>query len=162
MSDSDRDYYNKEIGECFTPDSLASLLSMLVGDDMAQPWPQKTVHDPTCGNGQLLVNVLERKLDRLEHAEGLPHDLDQCAIVALASVSGIDIMADNVDECRARLARTVCDWAQRVCGVDLRAEAAYITGLNIVHGDTLTNTVVGTDEPIRFPDWGIFHEQGVN
>jgi hypothetical protein len=46
--------------------------------------------DPTCGNGQFLAAVLIIKMS-LGHAN------------ALSTIYGVDIMQDNVDECRQRL-----------------------------------------------------------
>ena len=54
--------------------------------------PQRDFCDPTCGDGDMLVEVLHRKLQK-GHS---PHQ-------ALSTIYGIDIMADKVEECRRRL-----------------------------------------------------------
>jgi SAM-dependent methyltransferase len=76
------------LGEVFTP--TQAVLEMLDGLpsftwDAGQPFL-----DPTCGNGQFLAAVLIIKMS-LGHAD------------VLAAVYGVDIMQDNVDECRQRL-----------------------------------------------------------
>ena len=80
-------------GEVFTPPELVNkMLDKLppeVWDHYDEPW---TFLDPACGNGNFLVEVLRRQLD----AGVLP-------ATALGSVYGIDIMPDNVLECRQRL-----------------------------------------------------------
>lgn len=81
----------KQLGEVFTPPELVErMLDRLppeVWDD-----PGKTFCDPTCGNGNFLVAVLRRKL-------AAKHTIRQ----ALSTVYGVDLMQDNVDECRERL-----------------------------------------------------------
>ena len=78
----------KQLGEVFTPTELVlEILDQLP----STVWESgKTYLDPTCGNGQFLAAVLIIKLS-LGHQN------------ALASIYGVDIMQDNVDECRQRL-----------------------------------------------------------
>ena len=78
-------------GEVFTPPALVN--DML--DNL--PWwvwtdVTKTYLDPACGNGNFLVEVLRRKI-----ANGAT------PTQALSTAYGIDIMMDNVVECRKRL-----------------------------------------------------------
>lgn len=78
----------KELGEVFTPTELVlEILDQLPN----QVWlPGKTYLDPTCGNGQFLAAVLIIKME-LGHTD------------ALSTIYGVDLMQDNVDECRQRL-----------------------------------------------------------
>lgn len=78
----------KQLGEVFTPTEL--VLEIL--DQLPQEvWEDgKTYLDPTCGNGQFLAAVLIIK-------QSLNHNNP------LAVIYGVDIMQDNVDECRQRL-----------------------------------------------------------
>jgi len=77
-----------KLGEVFTPTEL--VLEML--DELpVEMWEDgKTFLDPTCGNGQFLVQVLKRKI-ALGHKE------------TLSTIYGADIMQDNVSECKERL-----------------------------------------------------------
>lgn len=81
----------KSLGEVFTPPELVK--EML---DQLPPevWTDttKTFLDNSCGNGNFLVAVLERLLEK-----------DPDPLNALSRVHGVDIMQDNVDECRQRL-----------------------------------------------------------
>lgn len=85
-----REQRRKKTAEIFTPVELI--------DQMIDRLPEgsldadKTFCDPTCGNGNMLVRVLERKLQ-------LGHDSIRC----LKSLYGCDIMQDNIRECRVRL-----------------------------------------------------------
>ena len=86
----------KELGEVFTPTPL--VLEMLEKLPQETWEPNKTFLDPTVGNGQFLAAVLITKIS-------LGHDVTE----SLQSVYGVDIMQDNVQECRQRLLDIVRD-----------------------------------------------------
>jgi type I restriction-modification system DNA methylase subunit len=86
----------KQLGEVFTPPELVNeMLDRLP----AELWtdPSKTYIDPACGTGNFLVEVVRRKIE----AGSTP-------LQALETTYGIDIMEDNVLECRQRLLE--CCW----------------------------------------------------
>ena len=84
----------KELGEVFTPPALVEeMLDKLPLEVWAT---DKTFLDPTCGTGNFLVAVVERKVK-----EG------STPLQALRTTFGIDIMDDNVRECRERLLEAV-------------------------------------------------------
>jgi hypothetical protein len=55
----------------------------------------KTIIDYSAGNGNFLVEALDRKLDHSKNIDD--------AIEALKAIYGVELMADNVEECRERL-----------------------------------------------------------
>lgn len=80
-----------ELGEVFTPPELVSeILNHLPPEVFSDP--NKTFLDPTCGNGNFLVQVRDRLLTN-------GFTLEQ----ALSRIYGADIMEDNVLETIARL-----------------------------------------------------------
>jgi hypothetical protein len=81
----------KSLGEVFTPPELVKEVLDQLPEEVWQD-PAKTFLDNSCGNGNFLVAVLERKL---QHGHN--------PIQALETVYGVDIMLDNVKECRRRL-----------------------------------------------------------
>ena len=81
----------KKTGEIFTPTWLA--IDILKKSDLNAFGPGKTVIDPACGDGQLLVPVKWLKV--LHH--GMTEE------DALKDIYGVDIMRDNVDLCKKRL-----------------------------------------------------------
>lgn len=83
----------RQTAEHFTPSWLVNdMLDKLSGT----AWTSgKTFVDPACGNGNMLVCVLQRKI-----ANG------HAPLQALQSVFGTDIMPDNVEECRLRLLKS--------------------------------------------------------
>lgn len=84
----------KELGEVFTPAALVSeMLDKLPPDSWL---PDKTFLEPSCGTGNFLVQILQRKL-----AAGHP------PLQALSTIYGIDIMPDNIAESKRRLLEIV-------------------------------------------------------
>lgn len=84
----------KQTGEVFTPNRLVyRMLSKLP----RSVWKKgATFCDPACGNGNFLIHILWRKIQR-------GHD----PLDALRCIYGVDIMRDNIRECRLRLLKTV-------------------------------------------------------
>ena len=113
----------KELGEVFTPPALVTeMLSKLPSGSWEHA---QTFLEPSCGNGNFLVQILERKLA----AGATP-------LQALSTIHGVDIMEDNADESRARLLAIVHplldDWG--------KATANWIVWCNIVCGNSLEST----------------------
>jgi len=75
-------------GEVFTPTTLVIEILEKLPDDTWQPG--KTFLDPTCGNGQFLaaVAIVKRELGHTDY---------------LNTLYGVDLMADNVADTKARL-----------------------------------------------------------
>jgi len=103
----------KSTGEVFTPTELVrEMLEQIPVDQFTDP--AKTFLDPSCGDGQFLGEVLIRKMENGSTFEQ-----------ALETIYGVDLMQDNVDQCRERL----------LCG---RTDLAHIVERNIVCHDALT------------------------
>ena len=114
MSGVERDRSRvKATGEVFTPTPLVQeILDQLPQELFSDP--TKTFLDNSCGDGQFLGEVLIRKM---EHGSTFEQ--------ALSTVYGVDLMPDNVAECRKRL----------LCG---REDLRHIVERNIVCHDALT------------------------
>jgi len=85
-----RDARKKKTAEIFTPPKLVNEMLDKLPDEIWEPG--KTFCDPACGNGNILIEVLKRKLQHKQNPT-----------VALESIYGVDIMGDNIEECRERL-----------------------------------------------------------
>lgn len=60
--------------------------------------------EPACGDGNFLAEVLLRKLAKVKKLyRKSAYDYERYSILALSSIYGVDIMKDNIEECRARL-----------------------------------------------------------
>jgi len=62
----------------------------------------KTVCDPACGNGNMLIEVLKCKLSHNHNP-----------LEALQSIYGTDIMEDNIKECRLRLLKVIVNYIKK-------------------------------------------------
>jgi|TARA_B100000902_G_scaffold310113_1_gene299631 hypothetical protein len=93
MSGIERDTLRtKQTAEVFTPTELVQNIL----DNMDQSIfkdPEKTFLDNSCGDGQILSEVVIRKMER-----------SGCSLEkALSTTYGVDIMPDNIELCRKRL-----------------------------------------------------------
>ena len=80
----------KALGEVFTP---TSLVDEMLDKLPSECWEEgKTFLEPSCGTGNFLVRILERKLK-------MGHD----PLQALGTLYGIDIMEDNIRQTKERL-----------------------------------------------------------
>ena len=89
-------------GETFTPTTLViEMMQQMLINNPDVFAPGKTVLDPACGDGQLLVPVKWYKV--------LVHGMTEED--AVKDLYGVDIMADNVEVCKRRLGggNIICD-----------------------------------------------------
>lgn len=92
-----REDRQKQTAEVFTP---RKLVNQILAKLPKEVWKKgKTFCDPACGNGNLLILVLERKINR-----------GHKPLEALRCIYGVDIMRDNIRECRMRLLKVVSLW----------------------------------------------------
>jgi len=83
--------------EDFTPSWLVNQMLDKLNEYGKESWEDgKTFLDPACGNGNILVCVLKRKLQ-----------LNHNPLKAIQSIYGADIMDDNIKECRLRLLKVL-------------------------------------------------------
>ena len=117
--------------------------------------------EPACGNGNFLTVILERKLAVVEKRYGKSQlDYERNTILAATSIYGIDILEDNVAECRKRLFeifdaaynRLFKDRTRNKC----REAVRFILDRNIIWGNALTLKTVGEkQEYIVFSEWSL-------
>jgi SAM-dependent methyltransferase len=115
--------------------------------------------EPACGTGNFLTEILERKLRVVEERYRKSQlDYERYAVLAVSSIYGIDILLDNVRDCRQRLfdifdavyTRLFKAQAKEKC----RAAVRFILDRNIIHGDALSLKKVGDNpKPIVFSEW---------
>jgi len=115
--------------------------------------------EPACGTGNFLTEILERKLRVVEARYGKSQlDYERYAILAVSSIYGIDILEDNVQQCRHRLFGifdlNYLRLFKNKTNDDCRESVRYILDRNIIHGDALSLKTVGdTPKPIVFSEW---------
>jgi len=111
--------------------------------------------EPACGSGNFLVPVLNRKLRTVQARYG-KSDFEKrhYALLALMSVYGIELLEDNVVECRENLLEVFAGYLKIAPGDESYAAAEKVVSVNIVRGDALSMTTRGENpQPITFPEW---------
>ena len=122
--------------------------------------------EPACGSGNFLVEVLNRKLDVVKNKYKKSQlEYEKYLIIAISSIYGIDILEDNTNECRQRLYDVFdaeySNIYKKKCKDVVRNSIKFILDKNIICGDALTLTKVGSDEPIVFSEWSAVNDNMV-
>lgn len=179
----------QEHGEVFTPDSIVNdMLDLtdkelkgidsdgnileLHGEDEIKKYIDTTYLEPSCGNGNFLIRILDRKLEGVQKLE--VSDQELWLLHAVASMYGVDIQKDNVDESKERLLRliktgevSVLDlesretqpWHFKAINLspELERVVKFILDNNIKHGNCLTgmqwDRMQETSEPMVFTEY---------
>ena len=139
-------------GEVFTPAWMVEAMLDLVKDETERI--DSRFLEPACGSGNFLVQILRRKLAAVERKYG-KSDFERrhYALLALMCIYGIELLADNIAECRANMLEILADYLDLDESDDLYRAAAYVLSQNLVHGDALTMRT-HDGQPITFAEWG--------
>jgi hypothetical protein len=139
-------------GEVFTPPWMVEAMLDLVKDESERI--DSRFLEPACGSGNFLVRVLQRKLAAVELKFGKSEfENRHYALLGLMCIYGIELLADNIAECRANLIEIFARYLNLDQSDDLYRAAFFVLSENLVHGDALTMRTQG-GEPIAFAEWG--------
>lgn len=139
-------------GEVFTPDWLVEKMLDLVKGEAERI--DSRFLEPACGSGNFLVPILQRKLAAVELKYG-KSDFEKrhYALVGLTCCYGIELLADNIAECRANMLEVFAAYLKLDEADDLYRAAAHVLSLNLIHGDAMTMRDDAGD-PILVVEWG--------
>lgn len=139
-------------GEVFTPAWMVEAMLDLVKGETERI--DARFLEPACGSGNFLVRILQRKLAAVE-LKFAKSDFEKrhYALLALMCAYGIELLADNISECRGNMLEILADYLRIDETDDLYQAAGYVLSQNLVHGDALTMRT-STGEPITFAEWG--------
>lgn len=139
-------------GEVFTPAWLVEAMLDLVKGETERI--DSRFLESACGDGNFLVQILRRKLAAVELKYG-KSDFERrhYALLALMCVYGIELLPDNIAECRSNLLDIFAEYLDLAPADDLYRAAFYVLSQNLVHGDALSMRTQ-TGEPITFAEWG--------
>lgn len=144
-------------GEVFTAEREVNAMLDLVKQETERI--DSRFLEPACGTGNFLVKILERKLKVVEtrYAKN-QFDYERNAIIAIGSMYGVDILIDNVEECRERLfkifGKQYVRLFKKACNTECKVTVQFVLSKNILWGDALT--LKTPDEkalPIVFSEW---------
>jgi len=147
-----------ERGEVFTAEREVNAMLDLVKHETERI--DSRFLEPACGNGNFLVEILRRKLALVNS--------EQEMVQAVCSIYGIDIMMDNVEECRERLMGVITEHFKPLEG-EVKQTVEYILRRNILWGNALTLREPVPDDmtpaekikspAITFSEWGFIADK---
>ncbi|MBN2685780.1 MAG: N-6 DNA methylase [Pontiellaceae bacterium] len=139
-------------GEVFTPSWMVEAMLDLVKDETERI--DSRFLEPACGSGNFLVKILQRKLAAVERDYGRSDfEKRHYALYALMCIYGIELLPDNIAECRDNLLEIFAEYLQLNKADDLCRAAFYVLTQNLVHGDAL-KMLTAAGQPITFAEWG--------
>jgi hypothetical protein len=139
-------------GEVFTPQWLVKNMLDLVKGETERI--DSRFLEPACGSGNFLVPVLQRKLAAVQAKFG-KSDFDKrhYSLLAVMCSYGIELLPDNIAECRANMLEVFASYLNVVETDELYRAAFYVLSQNLVHGDAMT-MLMHDGHPITFSEWG--------
>lgn len=139
-------------GEVFTPAWMVEAMLDLVKAETERI--DSRFLEPACGSGNFLVQILRRKLAAVEIKFGKSEfEKRHYALLALMCAYGIELLEDNVAECRANMLEILAEYLNINEADDLYHAASYVLSQNIIHGDAL-RMLTSNNKPITFAEWG--------
>jgi hypothetical protein len=138
-------------GEVFTPSWLVEKMLDLVKGESERI--DSRFLEPACGSGNFLVAVLKRKLASVEAKYGKqPFNRKLWALQALACCYGIELLPDNIAECRDNMLEVFGAYLTIDEGDEFYRAARHILSLNLIHGDAMKMTKPD-GSPIIIVEW---------
>lgn len=139
-------------GEVFTPAWMVEAMLDLVKGETERI--DSRFLEPACGDGNYLVPVLRRKLAAVEVKYGASDfERRHYALLALMCLYGIELLPDNIVECRANLLGVFAEYLNLDPAEDLYLAAFHVLSQNLVHGNAMT-MLTDSGLPLTFAEWG--------
>lgn len=142
-------------GEVYTAEREVNAMLDLVKEETERI--ESRFLEPACGNGNFLAEILQRKLKVVDTLyKKSPFEWETYSVLAISSVYGVDILQDNVQECRERLftlwEKAYKKAVKKAPDEDLQETIQHILKHNILCGDALTMKQ-SDGRPIIFAQW---------
>lgn len=138
-------------GEVFTPLWLVEAMLDLVKGETERI--DSRFLEPACGSGNFLIRILHRKLAAVELKYGKSEfERRQYALLAVMCLYGIELLPDNIAECRANMLEVLAEYLHLDADDELYRAASRVLSFNLIHGDALAMRT-NHDRPIVFAQW---------
>ena len=120
--------------------------------------------EPACGDGNFLAEILRRKLrvcrGYVEQGKNTQLEYEKNAVLAVSSIYGIELLADNAQTCRERLFTIFSEEYHALYGTNVKQDCLesirYLLSKNIIIGNALTyHRVDKPDEWIIISEWSL-------
>jgi len=144
-------------GEVFTHEREANGMLDLVKNETERL--DSRFLEPACGTGNFLVEVLNRKLVvlRNKYKKSQP-EYEKYGVIVISSLYGIDLLEDNIEECRERLLKIFEKEYTSIFKHDFKHQYVkvlkFILSKNMVSGDALTMKG-NKGKPLVFSEWSM-------
>jgi hypothetical protein len=147
-----------EHGEVYTAEREVNAMLDLVKNETERI--DSRFLEPACGTGNFLVEVLKRKLAVVENKYKKSQiEWERNALIAVASLYGVDILEDNTKECQNRLYTIFSKYYVKTfgtnCKMDYLKSIKFILKRNILWGNALDFKNPLTKKPIVFSEWSL-------
>jgi hypothetical protein len=141
----------RDLAEVFTADREINAMLNLIGDSSYNI--EFRYLEPSCGNGNFTVAILERKMLNVCEKYKKLQDFEFYTLMALGSIYGVDIAADNIKEARQRMKNVIVDRFSDVQNSRQPTDGFYksvdyILKHNIIKGDMLEG-----EQKIKFTEF---------
>jgi hypothetical protein len=125
----------QDAGEVFTPDFL---VEKMLDQFPEEAWGKnKNWLEPTCGNGQFIVSIIKRKINN-----------GNSLLEALETTFGMDIMKDNIRECRKRIRDEILAPFILINGIRGKEKAKLVRLVDRI----IRNNIINTEDSLK-EDW---------
>lgn len=148
-----------DFGEVFTNEREVKAMCDLVEDETQKIGSRFL--EPACGEGVFLIEIITRKLEIITKKYKKQSDWEKLSLLALSSLYGIDILADNCKATKENLFNVWNSYYNKLFNSqdeNVKHSAKKILNYNIINGNTLTMHLVDktqkdTGEYITFQKW---------
>ncbi len=136
-------------GEVFTAEREVKAMLDLVENEVMRV--ASRFLEPACGDGNFLAEILGRKLSAIEaQCTNKRNEYERITFLAISTLYGIDLLSDNVQECRERLFQIFDKQFTRLFGSQsndrYRKTIQYVIEKNIILGNTLKAQTIFVSE----------------
>ena len=148
-----------EFGEVNTPRHIVSDMLDLVKDESYKL--ESTFLEPACGDGNFLVQILERKAETAVNIYNIDKDesnFNRNMFIGVSTIYGIDILADNVASAKSRM-MDIIENTYTSNNLEISDDMAKtfkkLLDVNIIWGDSLEDIDKGANRLILFAEWNL-------
>lgn len=121
----------QQYGEVFTPDSIVNDMLDLADAEIKKldsvedikAYIDTTYLEPSCGNGNFLIRILDRKLEAVQMLDESEQEI--WLLHALTSIYGVDIQFDNIQNSKDRMLELIETSTLNVLDLDYRETAKW-------------------------------------
>ena len=142
-------------GEVFTAEREVNAMLDLVKQETERI--ESRFLEPACGDGNFLAEILRRKLAVVKKQYGKsPFDYEKFSVIAVSSIYGVELLADNAQQCRERLFdiwdQEYSSNCKKETSNECRDAVRFILKRNILCGNAL-DLRDASGNPIIFSEW---------